>query len=146
MLGLPQYLGSCKLDCKDWTAHIHEVGKGSSHEFSLCSLLPKKHFRWKLEYVDLSGCSLITDTALQRLAQSLSSSPHLTPPPCSFLASSQSCGRGNAGEGGGGGGGEEKGGEESQLKCLILSGCYSVTDVGLRYIYIKFYVDHDSVE
>lgn len=44
-------------------------------DFAFRGLLCKDQHRWQLEHVDLSGCAHITDTTLQRLAQSLSTGP-----------------------------------------------------------------------
>ncbi len=94
------------------------------------SLLSKISCRWKLEYLDISGCHLVTDTALQKLAQSLVPRPRIPHPTSSHLGGLFSRGGGRDGGGGGGGGG---GGDHPQLKCLILSGCHAITDKGLRY-------------
>ena len=85
-------------------------------------LLCKDECRWQLEYIDLSGCSQITDAALRRIAQSLTPLNHA--PSSSSLSSPKGgvCGRG--------------GGETPQLRCLILSGCYKITDEGLRYVFV----------
>jgi len=78
---------------------------------------------------------LVTDIAIQRIAQALGSLQHP-------LLSPLGCCRGGGGrtamtggiDGGSKGGGRRKKEEakEPQLKYLILSGCHLITDVGLR--------------
>ena len=98
----------------------------------ICRLVGKGHHHWKLKYIDLSGCSLITDTALQRISQSLTAIPSI-PPPCA-CANVSSYFRDGTGSGWSGDSGNWRGLEKvPQLKCLILSGCFHITDVGLRY-------------
>jgi hypothetical protein len=113
------------------------------------SLLSSSGNHWRLTHVDLTGCSLITDTSLQRLAQAIS--PPFTHNTTSFR---KCCGGGGGtsgkerkgGEEAGGGGGREKaenavcdgggGGrrekKQTMLQSLVLSGCHQITDVGLR--------------
>ena len=82
---------------------------------------------WGLQYIDLTGCSLISDTALQRLGQALS-------PAIPGGNSQTMAGGGNSQTIAGGGGRGREGGLDSQLKCLILSGCSLITDAGLRCV------------
>ena len=121
----------------DVTTHTHTHTCTYSHY----SLLGHHHNFWRLEYVDLTGCVLVTDIAIQRVAQALGSLQHplLSPLGCS-------CGRGGGRtamtreiDGGSKGGGRRKKEEatEPQLKYLILSGCHLVTDVGLRWVWLS---------
>jgi len=68
---------------------------------------------WQLAHVDLTGCALITDTALQRIAQAIT-----TPPPSSGDPGGKSC--------------DQWKGVEPKMTTLVLSGCHLITDVGLR--------------
>ena len=77
-----------------------------------------------LQYIDISGCSMITDTTLLRIAWACSPTS-----PTSSLCSNCSCGQMiedtnmiRVKE------------ETPQLKGLVLSGCHHVTDVGLKYV------------
>ncbi len=74
---------------------------------------------WRLEHVDLTGCSLITDTTLQRISQAITTSPPVH-------STDNSNGRGKKKEW------KEEAVVEPNLKSLILSGCHLITDVGLR--------------
>ena len=91
---------------------------------------------WGLQYIDLTGCSLISDTALQRLGQALS--PAIPGGNSQTMAgggnSQTMAGGGNSQTIAGGGGRGREGCLDSQLKCLILSGCSLITDAGLRYV------------
>ena len=115
------------------------------HALSLCRLLCKNHCRWNLKYVDVSGCSNVTDLTLQRLAQSFSpisscSSTHCLPASASHPQSTTGQWKD---EGGGGGVGYGVCRPQPQLRCLILSGCSSVTDVGLRQVTVNLCVNKE---
>lgn len=76
-----------------------------------------------LEYIDLSGCSMITDTTLLRIAWAcspLSPTPRLL---CTNCLCSNEDNRIF----------KDPGGKEPMLQYLILAGCHLITDVGLRY-------------
>ena len=115
----------------------------SSHTNILHRLLTRNNHFWQLEYLDLSGCSLVTDRSLQRIAQALSRNHQPRPPSCSHCplyvagrcdAGACVMGWNGLGEVGGGARGVASGREQKspQLKCLILSGCHRLTDEGLR--------------
>lgn len=100
-------------------------------DFAFRGLLGPLHDCWQLQYIDLTGCQLVTDTALQRIARAISHSPSPPHHPhTTTLSTGCVCAGGGAWPMPGGGGWRER--SESRLKCLILSGCHHITDTGLR--------------
>ena len=92
------------------------------------SLVDSSSSRHLISYIDLSGCALITDTTLLRIAWA-STPLQTTPTSCCDC----SCGDKNIYDKGGGGIGDVVK-KNCELKCLVLSGCHQITDVGLRWV------------
>lgn len=95
-------------------------------DYSFRGLVDPGGTRTCLQYIDISGCSMITDTTLLRIAWACSPTS-----PTSSLCSNCSCGQMiedtnmmRVKE------------ETPQLKGLVLSGCHHVTDVGLKSLAI----------
>ena len=136
---------------------------------SPASLLGPDRSLWQLEYINLTGCTMITDVAMQRLSKAIASHPsphhtyHPSPPHASHSVTSQpprtlsmhtspAATRAVLRDGGGVGGGGEgrrgvEGGDgwrgrmvEPQLVFLILSGCKLITDNGLRCVCVCVWV------
>ena len=74
---------------------------------------------WSLQHIDLTGCTQITDTALQRIGQAISTHSSLFP---------QTCGHP-------GGKGCVATPIHPCLKSLVLSRCHMITDAGLRCVW-----------
>ncbi len=83
-------------------------------------MLGRQQSMWQLEHVDLTGCSLITDTTLQRISQAITTSP-----PALHSTDNAKGGKKEW---------KEEACVEPKLNSLILSGCHLITDVGLRYV------------
>eukprot|EP00731_Ephydatia_muelleri_P001250 Em0001g1250a len=88
-------------------------------DFAFKGLLSSREV-WSLQHIDLTGCSQITDTALQRIGQAISTHSTLL---------TQLCGH----SGGKGGVAAPK---HPCLKSLVLSRCHLITDTGLRALVV----------
>lgn len=88
-------------------------------DFAFKGLLASREV-WSLQHIDLTGCTQITDTALQRIGQAISTHSSLFP---------QTCGHP-------GGKGCVATPIHPCLKSLVLSRCHMITDAGLRALVV----------